>query len=450
MAIFHYHISVGTLKSGGAQQRGRYVRRDPREPTDETHDVSSFTMNMPKWASADSDMFWETADAMERKGGLVYREHELALPNELTRDQNESLAREFAAQEFSKFVVEAGLHWKPQNEHAHFQTSEREQDGIDRDRATFFKRYNAKEPAKGGCRKSTRFSGGELRDRAQQKLNVESIRAAWAKMCNEHLDKHGHSARIDHRTNEARGINTPAGVHMGRSAMGLEKRGIVSSRRGHALEIERRRENVISKRLAKIAERDRIKNQRELNSRDQQIHKVGTHPVVQVDGQGTTSKRNATPRGFSHFENLGNRGVGWVSTVPCTLGAVGLSRVHKDGFEFPAYFSSARKLGSAPIAIERSDGFIVVPDVKLSNEEVDAIIQLVAEGGTSIEVTGSEAWCELVSERARVLKIEVKHEFQISEQERQEFERRYWEVQQREEQSRPKVESAFPGFRPGA
>jgi hypothetical protein len=439
MAIFHYHISVGSLKSGGAQQRGRYVRRDPRQPADETHDVSSFTLNMPKWTDGDPDIFWETVDAMERKGGLVYREHELALPNELTREQNEALAREFAIQEFSKFVVEAGFHWKPENGHVHIQTCEREQDDIERDRSIFFKRYNSKNPEKGGCKKSIRFSGGELSDRAQQKRNVEAIREAWAQMTNQHLARHGHLASIDHRSNEARGIHEPASVHMGKKALGMEKRGIVSHRRSFAIEIEKRRQYVISKRLSEIAERDRVSHQQELDQRNSQTNKGGAGPILKVAEQRVEDKRSTTPTGFSHVEKLGNRGAGWVDTVP---NSIGLARVHQTGFDYPAYFSSARPRGSSPVAIAKKNGFIAVPDIRLSDQELDAIITLGANSGTRIEAMGSKDWCKRVEGRAKALQIEVKHQFQVSDQEKKEFDKR-WEAQQREERSLQK-----PGYRP--
>lgn len=445
MAIFHYTMKVGSLEKGGALEHGRYIRRDSRARTKERHDASSFVVNLPKFAEGDPDKFWAIADAMERKGGSVYREHELSLPVELSREQNEVLAREFVTKEFPNLVVEVGLHWKDENPHLHAQVCERELDGIERDKFTFFKRYNAKEPAKGGCKKSTRFSGGEYTDRDQQKKNVVAIRASWAKLVNEHLAKHGHVARVDSRSNEARGIGAPAGVHMGRCALGMEKRGIVSRRRQSALNLEERRAYVISKRLSEIAERDRVSHQRELDQRNSQTDKVGTRPILQVAKQRVENKRSATPGGFSHVEKLGNRGAGWVDTVP---NSIGLARVHQTGFDYPAYFSSARPRGSAPVAIAKKNGFIAVPDIRLSDQELDAVIALGADGGTRIEATGSKDWCERVAERCKALQIEVKHEFQVNDQEKKAFEKR-WEAQQREERSLQKLEHTQPGYHPG-
>lgn len=350
MAIFYYNISVGSLKSGGAQQRGRYVRRDPRQPTDETHDVTSFSINITKWADGDSDKFWATCDAMERTNGIVFREHELALPNELTREQNEALSREFVANEFSPFVTESGIHWKPQNAHLHSLSCERILDGIERHRGAFFKRYNAKNPSKGGCRKSTRFSGGEFSDRAQQKLNVKAIRESWAKLCNEHLARHGHSARIDHRSNEARGIAAPAGVHLDKSALGFEKRGMASRRRDYAIVLKERRRHVINLKLGEIAERDQRNFEKSIDQKSNPIDNNKTENNEQVADELDQGSRSLPPAGFSHVEALQHRNNGWVDNVPCFLG---VRRVHQAGYQFPAYFSVSRPRGSAPIAIQR-------------------------------------------------------------------------------------------------
>lgn len=445
MATFHYNMKAGSLEMGGAREHGRYIRRDARVRTKEVHDVSSFSVNLPLWAAADPDKFWATADAMERKNAAVYREHEIALPIELTRQQNETLAREFVDREFPNFVVEVGIHWKNGNPHLHAQVCERELDGIERNQHTFFKRYNAKDPLKGGGKKSTRFSGGELKDRVRQQLNVMAIRESWAQLANAHLAMHGQSARIDHRSNEARGINVPAGVHLGRKAAGLEKRGIVSRRRAHALVLEERRQYVISARLGEIAERDRRAYQRELNQRDQLGNKNGADPILKVVIQRTESKRSSTPPGFSHVEKLGNRGVNWVDVVPH---CVGLARVHQAGFDHPAYFSSDRPRGSPPIAIQKSNGFIAVPDIKkLSDAEVNLIILLAAHGGNAIEAIGSQEWCERVEIRAKVLGINVSHDYQVSDAELEEFNRRQ-EDRQREDMSLQNANSNQPSYRP--
>ena len=59
---------------------------------------------------------------------------------------------------------------KGENPHAHLMISERANDGIERSREQWFKRYNSKEPEKGGARKSMATRPKDWADRANQAL----------------------------------------------------------------------------------------------------------------------------------------------------------------------------------------------------------------------------------------------------------------------------------------
>ena len=65
--------------------------------------------------------------------------------------------------------------------------SERTHDGIERSAAQWFKRYNAKEPEKGGARKSTSTKPREW---------LENTREQWADHANEALERAGRTERI--------------------------------------------------------------------------------------------------------------------------------------------------------------------------------------------------------------------------------------------------------------
>jgi ATP-dependent exoDNAse (exonuclease V) alpha subunit len=66
---------------------------------------------------------------------------------------------------------------------------------------------------------------------------AEEWRAAWADIQNAHLKQHGHKARVDHRSNERRGIEELPTVHMGVAVMQMERRGIRTERGDHNREI---------------------------------------------------------------------------------------------------------------------------------------------------------------------------------------------------------------------
>ncbi|MBI5897897.1 MAG: MobA/MobL family protein [Rhodocyclales bacterium] len=175
--------------------------------------------NMPGWAAADPRKFWVESDARERANGTLYHEVEFALPRELSRKQQIEAAREQVRQICGdQHPYSWGLHDKEGNPHVHLEFSGRMLDGIERDTDQFFKRYNAKNPERGGCRKE---SSGDARGPDW----VKQVRQDWQDIANRHLAAAGHDARIDHRSNKARGLDEAPGVHLGRRATRLEQRG---------------------------------------------------------------------------------------------------------------------------------------------------------------------------------------------------------------------------------
>lgn len=88
--------------------------------------------------------------------------------------------------------------------------SDRVPDEIERLPEQHFRRFNRKDPEKGGCRKDT---GG--RDRIVLRNELISLRENWAQLQNDHLEKCGHAARVDHRSHHDRGIAAPPERHLG-------------------------------------------------------------------------------------------------------------------------------------------------------------------------------------------------------------------------------------------
>ena len=69
-----------------------------------------------------------------------------------------------------------------ENPHAHLMISERANDGIERSREQWFRRYNAKAPEKGGAKKSRTMMSREW---------VKDTREAWERAGNEALERAG-------------------------------------------------------------------------------------------------------------------------------------------------------------------------------------------------------------------------------------------------------------------
>ncbi|MEA9433316.1 MobA/MobL family protein [Aeromonas caviae] len=166
--------------------------------------------NMPLWAQANPLEFWRAADAHERANGTTYREMEIALPRELSAAQRIELVRAFVTEELGdRHAYQWAIH-TPQaadggeQPHAHLMFSERQRDGIERDPEQYFKRYNAKNPERGGARKGYGPHAGQTLTAAERKADLVALRSRWEAMCNAHLERAGLAERIDMRSHAER------------------------------------------------------------------------------------------------------------------------------------------------------------------------------------------------------------------------------------------------------
>lgn len=207
MAIGRLSVKVG--KAGKASPHAAYIARlgqyEKRLEKGEKLEASEFG-NMPKWAATNPLHLWEAADAYERKNGTTYREFEIALPREMNPAQRLELVREFVGQEIGdRHAFQFAIHTPTaadggEQPHAHVMFCERELDGIERDPEQFFKRYNSKNPERGGAKKAN--TG---KDPATRRTELKELRGRWESMCNEHLVRGGIDARIDMRSHAERG-----------------------------------------------------------------------------------------------------------------------------------------------------------------------------------------------------------------------------------------------------
>lgn len=213
-----YHFSIKSGRKGTAHEHANYIARNGKHGKNEKKEdlIALWHGNLPEWAHDSPAAFWKAADNYERSNGTAYREFELALPVELTRDQQWELAQEFIERAIGHKPYQAAIHaptaaiGKSPQPHAHVMLSDRIPDGIARSPEQHFRRYNARAPEKGGAKKD---SGGK--EPVILKEETISLRALWAEQQNELLEKHGHSARVDHRSYRDRGIDKEPERHLG-------------------------------------------------------------------------------------------------------------------------------------------------------------------------------------------------------------------------------------------
>lgn len=204
-------ISIKTGSKGKGKSHADYIlRRDKYK----THSSKSEKLehtdhgNLPNWANNDPSFFWQMADEHERKNGSVYREHILTLPRELNEQQRLELVRDWIAQEIGDkhpytFAIHNPLALDGKEQpHAHLMICERELDGIERGADTFFKRYNSKDPSKGGAKKSNTGL-----DRDTRKAMLKDQRQRWGDLVNKQLEKANSKSRVDMRNWKERGLD---------------------------------------------------------------------------------------------------------------------------------------------------------------------------------------------------------------------------------------------------
>jgi MobA/MobL family protein len=204
MAIYHLNARVGSRSSGqSAAAKFAYICREGRYAdgkttrVDKEELVHAESRNMPAWAEKNPALYWQSADLYERANGRLFQQVEIALPVELSGEEQIQLAQKFAlalsATEAGPLPYSFAVHrGKGENPHAHIIVSERVCDGYDRTPETWFKRAadtKKQTPELGGAKKSAAFQPrewlGEVREPwATCKGQVTSIRReGWLSIC---------------------------------------------------------------------------------------------------------------------------------------------------------------------------------------------------------------------------------------------------------------------------
>ena len=212
---------------------------------------------------------WNAVEKIEKaKNAQLVREIEIALPVELTREQNISLVREYVNRHFvaAGMCADICVHDKNDgNPHAHIMLTMRpfEQDGA----------WGAKQKKEYILDKD----GNKIYDRKKRQYKCKSIpatdwneqtkaeewRGAWAEICNRFLEQNGHNQRIDHRSYERQGIDQIPTVHLGAAASQMEKRGIRTERGdlNREIEVTNQKLRQLKARISKL--RDWLKEEQE-------------------------------------------------------------------------------------------------------------------------------------------------------------------------------------------
>jgi len=222
VAIYHLSAKIVSRGKGRSVCAAAAYRAGERiiDPlTGETHDyrrrhdVLHTEILAPEGAemlTATRAGLWRRVEMIEtRSNARLAREFEIALPRELTTEQQIALVRDWAEQNLVSrgMIADVAIHSPhrdqgEENPHAHILTTTRE--------------------IVGG-----RF-GDKVREWDRKEMLCE-LRESWAFAANHALEMANHPERIDHRSHRDRGIDYAPTKHLGPDAAELERRGIATT-----------------------------------------------------------------------------------------------------------------------------------------------------------------------------------------------------------------------------
>ena len=247
IAIYHCSIKIvsrGKGKSAVAAAAYRSAEKLTNEWDGLTHDytkkggVVHSEILLPAHAPpafSDRSTLWNSVELSEKSNNAqLAREVEIALPVELSREEQTRLVREYCSSQFvSKgMIADFNLHdTGGGNPHAHILLTMRP---LDENGAWLPK--SKKEYVLDENGEKIRLPSGRYKTRKvdlvdwNNRENAEVWRRAWADLANEFLAQNYRPERIDHRSYERQGIEQIPTVHVGVSATQMEKKGIVTER----------------------------------------------------------------------------------------------------------------------------------------------------------------------------------------------------------------------------
>ena len=182
-------------------------------------------IDAPLWTSDRQQLWSKNELANKRRDARVAKEILVALPRELDKSQQLNLVRSFVSDNLTSLGVVADVNahelepskqddWNP---HVHILIS------------------------------TQHIENGEFGSKITE-LNkkdfVTKIREAWAEYTNKALSAAGSVERVDHRSNQARGIERTPQIHLGHKAWAMKQKGIATERGDRFVEIQERNQEI--------------------------------------------------------------------------------------------------------------------------------------------------------------------------------------------------------------
>lgn len=251
-----------------------------------SHDILA-PSRAPDWAK-EANSLWNAVEMFERrKDAQVARENIVALPHELTFEQNRDLLHAFVQDAYVHrgMAAQANMHaadpnGDERNIHGHILLTMR---GITRNG---FKERKARN--------------------WNETQTLEEWRALWADHVNRALERAGFEVRVDHRSYEDQGIDREPTKHMGKAATEMQRRGENSrideenreiTRRNQQLEQLEKQQQILNRVVA--AEAKKITEQRRAQMEAAKREREEREKREDLKSHDALLRR----AGFTHWQN---------------------------------------------------------------------------------------------------------------------------------------------------
>ncbi len=184
---------------------------------------------------SDRSTLWNSVEKIEKaKNSQLAREIEIAIPKELSAEQQIELVRQYINDNFVSvgMCADFAIHDKKDgNPHAHIMLTMRplEQDGT-------WGAKSKKEYITDDNGERVKLKNGKYKTRKintvdwNEQDKAELWRSEWAKIANKFLEQNSIDERIDHRSFERQGIEQIPTIHLGTAASQMEHKGIEAER----------------------------------------------------------------------------------------------------------------------------------------------------------------------------------------------------------------------------
>ncbi len=255
MAITHFSIQIIGRADGRSALLSaayRHCAKMSHESEGRTVDYSNkpnlgheeflLPPDAPQWARAliadrsvagAAEAFWNAVEAAEKRADAqLAKEFIIALPVELSREQNVALMRQFVLEQVLSRgqVADWVYHDEPGNPHVHLMTTLR---------PLTEKGFGAKKAAvtaEDGTPKRTKNGKIQYRLWAGEKAEFLQQRRGWLDLQNQHLALAGLEVRVDGRSYAERGIDLVPTAHIGAGARAIHRK---AQREGWPVSLER-------------------------------------------------------------------------------------------------------------------------------------------------------------------------------------------------------------------